>query len=233
MQKCSELSTTRQSSQRQGRHEKLMLPTWLFPRRCASMTLALLSLAPRPSLAAEAPRSCLVVGIADGDTLTARCGLPGSFQQWKIRLGGVDAPEKGQPFGNVSRQHLAGLCFQQQASIAPRTKDRYGRTVADVQCQGRDAGAEQVKAGMAWIYTQYAQGYSHLSPLEADAKAKKLGLWADKAPVAPWEFRRPGGSATPTPARQFVHRSKSGTCHTGPRGGRYTLDAGGRKHYGC
>ena len=162
----------------------------------------------------------------------ARCGLPGSFQQWKICLGGVDAPEKGQPFGNVSRQHLAGLCFQQQANITPRTKDRYGRTVADVQCKGQDAGAEQVKSGMAWVYTQYAKGYAHLASLQLDAKAKKLGLWADKEPVAPWEFRHPT-DATPAPAKKFVHRSQSGTCHTGSRGGRYTIDASGRKQYGC
>lgn len=60
---------------------------------------------------------CLVVGIADGDTLTARCGEPGQYQQVKVRLSAIDAPESKQPFGNVSRQHLAELCFKQTAKI--------------------------------------------------------------------------------------------------------------------
>ena len=106
------------------------------------MALALLCLTVQPLLAAEALQSCLIAGIADDDTLTARCGVLGSFQQLKIRLGGVDAPEKRQPFGNVPHQHLASLCFQQQASIVPRTKDRYGRMVAEILCKDQDAGAE-------------------------------------------------------------------------------------------
>lgn len=142
------------------------------------------------SMGAEAQQSCLVVGIADGDTLTARCGAPGAYEQIKIRLSAIDAPEKSQPFGNVSRQHLAGLCFQQQAIITPKSKDRYGRTVADVECQGRDAGQEQIQAGLSWFYVKYGSGYSHLIQIERDARAARRGLWADKSPVAPWEFRR-------------------------------------------
>lgn len=96
---------------------------------------------------------CLVVAIADGDTLTARCGEPGAYEQVKVRIAGIDAPEKAQPFGQRSRQALADLCHRETATIRSTTKDRYGRTVADVQCQGQDVGRTQVAAGMAWPST--------------------------------------------------------------------------------
>ena len=132
---------------------------------------------------------CLVVGVSDGDTLTVRCGEPGTYEQVKVRLSAIDAPEKAQPFGQRSRQHLADLCFRHQAKITPKTKDRYGRTVADVKCRGQDAGTEQVRAGLAWFYVRYGKGYEHLGDAEAEARARKAGLWADREPVAPWEWR--------------------------------------------
>lgn len=131
---------------------------------------------------------CLIVAISDGDTLTARCGEPGAYEQIKVRISAIDAPEKAQPFGHVSRQHLARLCFQQQATIIPKTKDRYGRIVADVGCKGLDVGTEQVRAGLAWVYERYAKGYEALYPLQDAAKAQQIGLWSVEA-VAPWEWR--------------------------------------------
>jgi len=133
---------------------------------------------------------CLVVGISDGDTLTARCGEPGAYEQIKVRLAAIDAPESRQPFGQKSRQHLAQLCFQQQATITPKSRDRYGRTVADVECRGQDAGTEQVKAGMAWYYVKYGRGYEHLQTVERDARTARRGLWADEEPVPPWDWRK-------------------------------------------
>lgn len=133
---------------------------------------------------------CLVVGISDGDTIKARCGEPGLYEQITIRLSAIDAPEKRQPFGEKSRQNLAQLCFQQQATITPRSKDRYGRTVADVECRGEDAGAAQVRAGMAWVYDRYANGYEALYPLQDAARAGQRGLWTDRTPTPPWEWRK-------------------------------------------
>jgi endonuclease YncB( thermonuclease family) len=100
---------------------------------------------------------CLVIAIADGDTLTVLCN---DNQQIKIRLAEIDAPEKAQPFGNRSTQSLADICFQKQAEIKPQTKVRYGRTVARVICDGTDANAEQVKRGMAWVYDKYVKDRS-------------------------------------------------------------------------
>ena len=122
-------------------------------------------------------------------SLTAICGEPGAHEQIQVRIAAIDAPEKRQAWGQRSRQHLADLCFQQQASISPRSKDRYGRTVADVKCRGQDAGTEQVRAGTAWVYTKYAVGRTDLEKLQATAKAEGHGLWSQEA-VAPWEWRR-------------------------------------------
>lgn len=79
---------------------------------------------------------CLVVAIADGDTLTARCGEPGAYEQLKFRIAKIDAPEKTQLFGQRSKQFLSDLCFREAATIKPTTRNRYGRTVADVQGKG-------------------------------------------------------------------------------------------------
>ena len=132
---------------------------------------------------------CLVVAITDGDTIKARCGESGSYEQITVRISAIDAPEKAQPFGQVSRQHLAHLCFQQQATITPKTKDRYGRTVGDVECQGQDVATEQVRSGLAWFYVKYGKGYEHLRGLEAEAREARRGLWAQDA-VAPWDWRK-------------------------------------------
>lgn len=147
---------------------------------------------------ASAVLFCLVVAIADGDTLTARCGEPGAYEQVKVRIGGIDAPEKAQPFGQRSRQALADLCHRETATIRSTTKDRYGRTVADVQCQGQDVGRSQVAAGLAWVFDRYSDGYEDLYPLQRGAKADRRGLWANPVPVAPWDWRQQRRS-TPQP----------------------------------
>ena len=92
-----------------------------------------------PVPAATALLLCAIVGITDGDTLTARCDA----QTIKVRLAEVDAPEHHQPFGTRSREHLSGLCFGKRAEVRPIAAggglDRYGRTVAHVTCDGTDA----------------------------------------------------------------------------------------------
>lgn len=134
---------------------------------------------------------CLIVGVSDGDTLTARCGQPGAYEQVKIRLGGIDAPESRQPFGQRSKQSLSDLCFQVQAEITPKSKDRYGRAIADVRCGGLDAAQHQVATGMAWFYVRYGKSYEHLQSIEDSARLSKLGVWSDPNPVPPWEWRKP------------------------------------------
>lgn len=140
-------------------------------------------------VSAVAATLCLVVAIADGDTLTARCGDSGAYQQVKVRLAEIDAPERRQPFGNVSRQHLAALCFQELATIHAQSTDRYGRTVARVECKGQDASLEQVRTGMAWAYRKYLTDPT-INHAEQEARGAGRGLWSDPNPMPPWQWRR-------------------------------------------
>lgn len=126
-----------------------------------------------------------VVGIADGDTLTVLV----ERQQIKVRLAEIDAPEKVQAFGNRSKQSLSDLCFNKAARLDDKGKDRYGRTLARVYCDGADANAEQVRRGMAWVYDRYVTDRG-LYSIQDEARAAKRGLWADVNPVPPWEWRR-------------------------------------------
>lgn len=133
-----------------------------------------------------------VVAIADGDTITV---LDSNNQQHKIRLAGIDAPEKKQPFGDRSKQHLSDLVFNKQVSVEWNKEDRYGRTVGKVMVNGVDANLEQIKAGMAWWYEKYGREQSErdqyvYSAHEADAKVRHVGIWSDPAPVAPWDWRK-------------------------------------------
>ncbi len=126
-----------------------------------------------------------VIGISDGDTLT----VLHERQPIKVRIAEIDAPEKKQPFGTRSKQALSDLCFGKQAEVAPQKKDRYGRTIARVKCDGNDVSAHQVQAGMAWVYDRYVTDRS-LYHVQAMARAGGRGLWVDTQPVPPWEWRK-------------------------------------------
>jgi endonuclease YncB( thermonuclease family) len=134
-----------------------------------------------------------VVAIADGDTVTV---LDESNTQYKIRLTGIDAPEKKQPFGSKSKEHLSSLIFNKQVTVEFSKKDRYGRTIGKITVDGVDANLEQVKAGMAWHYKQYQKEQS-VGDRSAYAKAEEVarvenhGLWVDPEPIPPWEWRHP------------------------------------------
>jgi endonuclease YncB( thermonuclease family) len=133
-----------------------------------------------------------IVGIRDGDTVTL---LDATRQPHTIRLSGIDAPERRQAFGNVSRQHLAGLVFGREVvADCPKT-DRYGRSLCKIKRGGVDANLAQIEAGMAWHYTAYARDQpcedrARYAAAEDRARKEARGVWSDKAPQAPWEFRR-------------------------------------------
>jgi endonuclease YncB( thermonuclease family) len=134
----------------------------------------------------------LVVGVADGDTITV---LDASNELHKIRLSGIDAPEKKQPFATISKQSLSNLVFNRAVIIHWQKRDSYGRIVGKVMLDDVDMNLEQIKAGMAWFYRQYQKQLSFedqtaYATAEQEAKANKLGLWIDEAPIAPWHFRR-------------------------------------------
>jgi endonuclease YncB( thermonuclease family) len=132
--------------------------------------------------------ACVVVAVLDGDSLTARCERDGMAEVLSVRLAQIDAPERGQPFSQRSRQALIALCRDQPARLRTHGEDRYGRTLADVQCRGTDAGTAQVRDGHAWVFTRHATDLQ-LAPLEQQARAARRGLWRDAAPQPPWEWR--------------------------------------------
>lgn len=132
-----------------------------------------------------------VVGLADGDTITV---LDSTKQQHKIRIAGIDAPEKRQPHGQTSKDSLASMVFRQQVTVQWSKRDRYGRLVGKVIVGGRDAGLEQVSRGMAWHYKAYMREQSsedqeRYARAEQEARTRTRGLWKDAHPVAPWDFR--------------------------------------------
>ena len=133
-----------------------------------------------------------VVGVSDGDTITI---LDRQNVQHRIRLSAIDAPEKAQPFGNHSKEHLSKWVYNRSVLVEWNKRDRYGRIVGQVLIDGHDAGLEQVRAGMAWWYRDYSKEQTQADQklyelTEQAAKEGKLGLWRDAAPIPPWEWRR-------------------------------------------
>ena len=133
-----------------------------------------------------------VVGITDGDTITL---LDQHYQRHRIRIGGIDAPEKGQPFGERSKQHMAELAFGRDAKADCYKIDPYGRDVCNVYVNGKDVGLAQLDAGLAWWFRKYAheqhpKDRTNYEAAEDRAAADRVGLWQDKNPVPPWEWRR-------------------------------------------
>ena len=134
--------------------------------------------------AAHADLTGQVVRILDGDTLEVLVDL----RPTRVRLAEIDAPEKRQPFGTRSRQALADLVFRKTVTVKEAGQDRYGRTIGTVLVDGQSANRAMVQAGMAWAYRAYLVDTSLLK-VEAQAREARTGLWADPAPVAPWEWR--------------------------------------------
>lgn len=127
-----------------------------------------------------------VIKVADGDTLTI---LTNSNEQVRVRLASIDAPEKSQDFGSVSRKSLNTMCYGINAKVAVQDTDKYGRKVGVVSCNGVEANLEQVERGLAWVYTHYAKEKKYYDA-EARAKSKKIGIWSRDDLIPAWEFRK-------------------------------------------
>ena len=127
-----------------------------------------------------------VVGVTDGDTITV---LDAEQVQHKIRLQGIDAPERKQAFGTKSKELLTEKIAGHEVLIEWKEKDRYGRILGEVMLERRHINLEMVQEGMAWHYLQYSKS-KELERAELQARQAGRGLWADKGPVPPWEFRK-------------------------------------------
>lgn len=133
-----------------------------------------------------------IVSISDGDTVTL---LDADLRQHKIRLIGIDAPEKRQAFGNRARLNLGLQVFGRDVTADCPKTDRYKRPLCKLEVDGTDANLAQIEAGMAWHYKAYQRDQrpadqARYAQAEARARVNRVGLWGDPAPVAPWEFRK-------------------------------------------
>jgi len=133
-----------------------------------------------------------VVGVSDGDTVTV---LDENNKPNKIRLSGIDAPEKAQAYGQKSKESLSELVFGKSVDVEWNKQDRYGRTVGKIMLDGVDICLEQVKRGMAWHYKQYQNEqalHDRVAYAESEnlARSNRTGLWQDASPVEPSAFRQ-------------------------------------------
>jgi micrococcal nuclease len=129
-----------------------------------------------------------VIGIADGDTIT----VLHDKQPQKIRLYGIDCPEKRQPFGNKAKQFTSELVFGKLVDIEPVATDRYGRAVAFVRVENITVNEELIKEGLGWVYVRYCKLplCAEWQSLQLAAQHEKRGLWRHSGEIPPWEFRR-------------------------------------------
>ena len=127
------------------------------------------------------------VKITDGDTFTL---LVDGHEQVRIRIDGIDAPEKGQAFGNRAKEYLSGMIWGEELTVRVMKTDKYGRSIGKVSTPSVvDVGLEMIKAGYAWQYRDYNKDESY-SEAERLARANKNGLWIYKNPVRPQDFRK-------------------------------------------
>jgi len=156
------------------------------------LLLAVFIAALTSSGASAASLEGLVVSVSDGDTLTV---LDEEKVQHKVRLAGIDAPEKRQAFGARAQQALGAAVHRQSVSVVWQKKDRYGRIVGKVLVQGQDVGLSLVGSGLAWHYKAYEREQSAsdrgaYAQAEVIARSRRLGLWRDDDPMPPWDFRK-------------------------------------------
>ena len=176
------------------------------PRRTNPFTAALLAilfagLLPASPSAAKPPAPLAVYGVSidvqDGDSFVMRDDLGNRI---RVRISGIDAPEKSQAFADRSRQHLRDLMRDARIRLEPVKVDVFTRTVArvwvlsDDDKTGRDAGLAQIEAGLAWHFKRYRsdqhdQDAARYAKAERAARTEGLGLWRDPNPQAPWDFR--------------------------------------------
>jgi endonuclease YncB( thermonuclease family) len=138
-----------------------------------------------------------VVGVSDGDTVTL---LTDEKLQYKIRLTGIDAPEKTQAFGQASKRHLSQMIYGQTVTADCIGTDRYKRNLCKIIIGGKDANLSQIEGGYAWHYKKYQSSQSpadrlKYSDAETAARENSKGLLSESSPIPPWDYRRGGGGS--------------------------------------
>ena len=156
------------------------------------IVFAMLMVLALPLAALSAELDGTIVAVSDGDTVTL---LDANKTQHRIRIDGIDAPERSQPYGQRARQSLAALAHGRAARADCPKVDRYGRAVCRVYVDGVDVGLEQIRRGYAWHYVKYAHEQravdrERYARAESDARSAHAGLWSFSDPIPPWDYRR-------------------------------------------
>lgn len=127
-----------------------------------------------------------ITAIKDGDTYKVLY----NGKEETIRLAHIDCPEKKQPFGNKAKQFASNICFGKVVTVKTEGKtDRNKRIIGEIILQdGTNVNKELVKNGLAWHYKKYSNNNEY-AELEMTARQQQIGLWTDKEPIAPWEWR--------------------------------------------
>lgn len=126
-----------------------------------------------------------IVRVSDGDTVVL---LDSNNKQHKIRLDGIDAPEKGQAYGNKSKEYLSSLIAGKTVIVEYEKKDMYKRILGTIFYQGKNINEEMVRSGYAWTY--YYNKSKRMLELQDNAKKGNKGLWKDKNPINPYHYRK-------------------------------------------
>jgi micrococcal nuclease len=165
---------------------KKSVPFRLFMYICCCLAACQQQVSQQEQIDTQEETGYQVIAIKDGDTIEIlKDGKP-----LRIRLYGIDAPEKNQDFGSRARQFTSDLVFGKLVELEIKDTDRYGRTVGIIYlADGRSLNEELVRAGFAWHYKAYSKDPA-LAVLEEAARKAKRGLWAGPAPIAPWDFRK-------------------------------------------
>jgi endonuclease YncB( thermonuclease family) len=142
-----------------------------------------------PSISFSQSITGKVISVADGDTITI---LTKQNEQIKVRLSAIDTPEGDQAYGNKAKDFTSSMVFGKQVSIEPETIDKYGRTVAMVFVDGMNLNREIVANGHGWVFKKYCTKSFCDDWLKIEEKARNagIGLWKDKDPTPPWEWRQ-------------------------------------------
>ncbi|EJD3148829.1 thermonuclease family protein [Salmonella enterica] len=156
----------------------------MFGMKAVRLTLTTVIFA--VSLPAWADFNGEVVRVLDGDTIDVLT----DNKQVRVRLVGIDAPEKQQAFGQRARQYLAGLTFRRSIRVVEQETDRYGRTLGVVWIDGQNINAAMVQQGMAWAYRYHERATDPaMLNIETQARTEKVGLWSDPHAIEPWKWR--------------------------------------------
>ncbi|TWP31815.1 thermonuclease family protein [Apibacter muscae] len=127
-----------------------------------------------------------VIKVADGDTVTI---LTDENEQIKIRLYGIDCPEKGQDFSSKATAFTSSFCFGKIVKVTQKGLDRYGRVLGIILIGKKNLNEELLKNGLAWHYKYFDKTQKYVD-LEQEAKNNKLNIWSMNNPIAPWDFRK-------------------------------------------